>query len=141
MKSIHPLLIVIAISLLLSLPGCLQWAARAESKLPEETTLHKSYNYGGKVIIVGAGAAGLAAAKVMEQNNIEYTILEATNRYGGRLKKDTSLADFPIDIGAEWLHSAPVALNKLKGKQGECNRRRTHSLSSDEYCKLGWHRI
>jgi len=56
---------------------------------------------------------------VLEQNNIEYTILEATNRYGGRLKKDTTLADFPIDIGAEWLHSAPLTLNKLKGKHGD----------------------
>jgi len=43
----------------------------------------------------------------------------ATDRYGGRLKKDTTLADFPIDIGAEWLHSAPSALNKLKGKRGD----------------------
>ena len=44
-------------------------------------------HYSGKVIIIGAGASGLAAAKVLEQNNIDYTILEATNRYGGRLKK------------------------------------------------------
>ena len=28
------------------------------------------------------------------------------------------MADFPIDIGAEWLHSVPITLNKLKGKQG-----------------------
>ena len=100
------------------LSGCLKWAARAESKLPTETALHKTYHYEGKVIIVGAGASGMAAAKVLEQNNIDYTILEATNRYGGRLKKDTTLADFPIDIGAEWLHSAPITLNVLKGKQG-----------------------
>ncbi len=98
--------------------GCFQWAARAENKLPEKTALHKSYDYDGKVIIVGAGASGLAAAKVLEQNNIDYIILEATNRYGGRLKKDTTLADFPIDIGAEWLHSSPLVLNKLKGKNG-----------------------
>jgi monoamine oxidase len=89
------------------------------NKLPEETALQKTYIYDGKVIIIGAGASGLAAAKVLEQNNIDYIILEATNRYGGRLKKDTTLADFPIDIGAEWLHSAPITLNKLKGKQGE----------------------
>ncbi len=120
MKLFHlSLLLLVLIFLSLFFSGCFEWAARAESKLPKETALHKTYNYGGKVIIVGAGASGLAAAKVLEQNNIEYLILEATNRYGGRLKKDTSLADFPIDIGAEWLHSAPIALNKLKGKQGE----------------------
>ncbi len=105
--------------LITSLSGCLKWAARAVNKLPEETALHKTYNYDGKVVIVGAGASGLAAAKVLEQNNIDYLILEATNRYGGRLKKDTTLADFPIDIGAEWIHSAPIVLNVLKGKKGK----------------------
>jgi monoamine oxidase len=108
----------LAISIV-SLSSCFKWAARAVNKLPEETALQKTYIYDGKVIIIGAGASGLAAAKVLEQNNIDYIILEATNRYGGRLKKDTTLADFPIDIGAEWLHSAPITLNKLKGKQGE----------------------
>ena len=102
----------------LCLTGCLQWAARAEKKLPEETALQKKYDFDGNVIIVGAGAAGLAAAKILEQNNINYTILEATNRYGGRLKKDTTLADFPIDIGAEWIHSNPKVLNLIKGKSG-----------------------
>ena len=109
----------ILVIIVFSFTGCLKWAARAENKLPDETALHKTYDYSGKVIIVGAGASGLAAAKVLEKNNIDYTILEATNRYGGRLKKDTTLADFPIDIGAEWIHSAPVTLNKLKGKHGD----------------------
>ena len=101
------------------LTGCFKWAARAKNKLPEKTALHKTYEYKGKVIIIGAGASGLAAAKVLEQNNIEYLILEATNRYGGRIKKDTTLADFSIDVGAEWLHSNPITLNKLKGKTGD----------------------
>jgi monoamine oxidase len=118
MKFRSVLLILFITSLSFCLSGCFNWAARGERKLPKETSLHKTYNYDGKIIIVGAGASGLAAAKVLEQNNIDYIILEATNRYGGRLKKDTILADFPIDIGAEWLHSAPITLNKLKGKQG-----------------------
>jgi len=116
LHSIFRVLVIASISFCLS--GCFKWAARAENKLPEETALHKTYNYEGKVIIVGAGASGLAAAKVLERNDIDYVILEATDRYGGRLKKDTTLADFPIDVGAEWLHSAPITLNKLKGKRG-----------------------
>jgi len=118
MKYSSVFLFLIVTSLCFSLTGCFKWAARGESKLPIETALHKKYSYEGKVIIVGAGAAGLAAAKVLEQNNINYKILEASDRSGGRLKKDTSLADFPIDIGAEWLHSAPITLNVLKGKKG-----------------------
>ena len=55
----------------------------------------------------------------MERNKIDYQIIEATDRYGGRLKKNTDLADFPIDIGAEWIHNLPPILNRLKGKKGD----------------------
>jgi monoamine oxidase len=118
MKTCNKSLIIVFCFLSLTLTGCLKWAARAHNIIPDKTALNKTYTYKGKVIIVGAGAAGLAAAKVLEQNNIDYLILEATNRYGGRLKKDTTLADFAIDIGAEWIHSAPIVLNRLKGKEG-----------------------
>ena len=118
--TIKPIFLFIVLCLCgLTFVGCFKWAARAADKLPDTTALDKSYDYQGKVIIVGAGASGLAAAKVLEQNNIDYLILEASDRYGGRLKKNTTLADFPIDIGAEWIHSAPIALNKLKGKKGD----------------------
>ena len=56
--------------------SCLQWAARAEHKLPKETALQKKYDFDGKVIIVGAGASGLAAAKILEKNQIDYTYLK-----------------------------------------------------------------
>ncbi len=119
MKINCKILFIIFYCLSFTISSCFKWAARAKDKLPDTTALHKTYNYEGKVIIVGAGAAGLAVAKVLEKNNIDYTILEASDRYGGRLKKDTTLADFPIDIGAEWIHSAPIVLNKLKGKSGD----------------------
>ena len=109
---------ILTVSICFLMSSCLQWAARAENKLPEETALQKKYDFDGKVIIVGAGASGLAAAKILEQNHIDYTILEATNRYGGRLKKDTTLADFSIDVGAEWIHSNPKVLNVIKGVGG-----------------------
>ena len=87
-------------------------------RLPKKTAVDKEFEYTGKVIIIGAGASGLAAAKILEQNGIDYQILEATDRYGGRLKKIEGFADFPIDIGAEWIHNKPQILNKLKGKKG-----------------------
>ena len=98
---------VLALAALINV-SCMNWAARAVEKLPEITALDKSYKYSGKVIIVGAGPSGLAAAKILERNQIDYLILEATDRFGGRLKKDTTLADFPIDLGAEWIHSDPL---------------------------------
>ncbi|MEZ7971250.1 MAG: NAD(P)-binding protein, partial [Cyclobacteriaceae bacterium] len=41
----------------------------------------------GNVIIVGAGASGLAAAKKLEEEGISYQILEATDKLGGRIQK------------------------------------------------------
>ena len=118
MKQVWFLNNIVLILIGINLTSCLNWAARAVEKLPKETALDKTYGYEGKIIIIGAGASGLAAAKILEKNNIDYIILEATDRYGGRLKKDTTLADFPIDLGAEWIHSNPKVLNVIKGEKG-----------------------
>jgi monoamine oxidase len=58
-----------------------------------------------EVIVVGAGAAGLAAAKRLAANKICLAVLEARDRIGGRAL--TRMAGgFPIDLGCGWLHSA-----------------------------------
>ncbi|MGK0391060.1 MAG: monoamine oxidase [Maribacter sp.] len=71
-----------------------------------------------KVIIVGAGAAGLAAAKKLDEQGIDYQILEATDHYGGRIQKNDEFADFPIDTGAEWIHEDKSILNFLINQPG-----------------------
>ena len=71
--------------------------------------------FNGKVIIIGAGASGLAAAKKCEEQGIEWEIIEATDHYGGRVQKNEDFADFPIDIGAEWIHADKSILNTLIG--------------------------
>lgn len=57
------------------------------------------------VIIVGAGAAGLAAARLISKTGNTVTVLEARNRAGGRIytlhKDDFS---FPVEAGAEFIH-------------------------------------
>lgn len=70
-------------------------------------------NFSGKIIIVGAGAAGLMAGYFLQQHGIDFEILEASNSLGGRTKRDTSLADFPIDLGAEWIHTKPKIFGQL----------------------------
>lgn len=67
----------------------------------------------GKIIIVGAGAAGLIAGHILQQKNIDFQIIEASSIYGGRVKKAADFADFPIDLGGEWIHTDPSILAKL----------------------------
>ena len=62
-------------------------------------------NFSGKVLVIGAGAAGLTAAYALQQNGIEFELLEASDRFGGRVKRIEDFADFPIDLGGEWIHT------------------------------------
>lgn len=57
------------------------------------------------VIIVGAGVAGMTSGHLLHERGVSFEILEAAETPGGRLKKTEALADFPIDLGAEWLHT------------------------------------
>lgn len=74
--------------------------------------------FSGKVLIVGAGAAGLAAGYLLAQNGIEFEILEASSAYGGRMKQTTSFVDFPIPLGAEWLHVSASELANIVNDSG-----------------------
>jgi len=73
-------------------------------------------NFKGKIIIIGAGAAGMAAAFLLKSSGIAFEILEAAPVFGGRLKKTSDFADFPIDLGAEWIHVEPKILNEISNK-------------------------
>ena len=106
------------LAVLCLLAGCFPWGSRAVRYLPDETALQRTYDYPGEVLVVGAGASGLAAARVLEENRISYKILEATDRYGGRLKASHDFADFPMDLGAEWIHNQDRILNTLSGEPG-----------------------
>lgn len=56
------------------------------------------------VIIIGAGIAGLAAAKEMKKKGHTVTVLEARNRVGGRIWSDRSIPGAALDMGASWIH-------------------------------------
>ena len=70
-------------------------------------------DFDGNVLIIGAGAAGMATAYLLEQQGISYQILEADTSYGGRFRTNTSFADFPIPLGAEWLHVSRDELTSI----------------------------
>ncbi len=56
-----------------------------------------------KIIIIGAGIAGLAACTRLQEYGFDVTILEARNRCGGRVRIDHTLG-VPVGLGAGWIH-------------------------------------
>jgi monoamine oxidase len=67
----------------------------------------------GKVLIVGAGAAGLSVGYLLQQKGIAFQIVEASTEYGGRMKRIKDFANFPIPLGAEWIHVNPSILTEI----------------------------
>lgn len=58
------------------------------------------------VVIVGAGAAGIGAARRAGELGLRYALLEAMPRIGGRAVSDPRPFGVPWDRGCHWLHSA-----------------------------------
>ncbi len=81
----------------------------------EEASLYPDFDvdFSGKVIVIGAGAAGLTAGYVLNKYNIDFQIIEASSVFGGRVKRIADFAYFPIDLGAEWIHARPSVLARL----------------------------
>lgn len=66
------------------------------------------------VIVVGAGVAGLAAARVLCQFGIPVVILEARDRVGGRIHTLWEQGcSVPIELGAEFVHGRPPEIPPL----------------------------
>lgn len=72
-------------------------------------------------VIVGAGAAGLAAAKTLKNAGRSFIVLEARNRRGGRAYTEATSLGVPFDQGAHWLHNAHLnpfmAIAKRLGRE------------------------
>jgi monoamine oxidase len=60
------------------------------------------------VVVVGAGAAGIAAIRRLAAAPVSAIALEARPRIGGRAQTVLARPDLPIDRGCGWLHSADV---------------------------------
>jgi monoamine oxidase len=75
-----------------------------------------------KVIVIGAGLAGMTSAQLLLDNGFDVQVLEARNRIGGRLWTSSDIFSFngqgvPIDVGASWIHGdRNQPLMYLKGK-------------------------
>ena len=65
-----------------------------------------------KIYIVGAGISGLVAAKTLEAQGYQPTILEATDRVGGRVKTDV-IHGYQLDHGFQVLLTAYPAAKRF----------------------------
>ena len=66
------------------------------------------------VVVIGAGAAGLMAARELKQRGRKVLVLEASSRLGGRiLTKTVASAGVPIELGAEFVHGEAPETKRL----------------------------
>ncbi|CAN0312934.1 unnamed protein product, partial [Phaeothamnion confervicola] len=89
------------------LTGLLAGLAAGCARLPVSI----SASHAQRALVIGAGFAGLSAARALRQSGVHVTVLEARDRPGGRVMTDHSLG-FPLDLGPSWLHGGPK--NPLK---------------------------
>jgi monoamine oxidase len=70
-------------------------------------------------IIVGAGAAGIAAARRLSAAGRSFALIEASNRIGGRCFAETKSFGVPFDRGAHFIHNPDSnPLTRLAGRTG-----------------------
>src|ERR1700676_4408576 len=73
------------------LPGARAWGAPS----PREAD----------IVVIGAGAAGIAAARRIMAANRRVIVLEAAGQIGGRCLTDSATFGVPFDRGARWMHN------------------------------------
>ncbi|WP_313815782.1 NAD(P)/FAD-dependent oxidoreductase [Citricoccus sp.] len=74
---------------------------------------HTAKAHSGDVIVIGAGMAGLGAAREMSDAGRNVVVLEARNRIGGRLWTDHSCMGIPVERGAELVHGSEASTWQL----------------------------
>jgi monoamine oxidase len=93
----------------------------------------------GRVLIIGAGISGLAAAHKLKQKGVNVTLIEARNRIGGRIFtykfEDT---DLTCELGAEWVgksHDRLIKICEDFGLELQNHQFETHLTLNGEYKK------
>src|SRR6185503_12342417 len=74
------------------------------------------------IVVIGAGVAGLAAARACERRGHRVTVLEARDRIGGRIHTVRPRGwPLPLEAGAEFVHGKPRELLRLARGAREVN--------------------
>ncbi|MCP4417850.1 MAG: NAD(P)-binding protein [Chloroflexi bacterium] len=91
----------------------LQACAPPPTKVPSITPTSKSSMLDPRVVIIGAGVAGLNCAYDLSQKSITAEIYEASIRLGGRTRTNTTVFSSPVEQGGEYIstyHKRVLAL-------------------------------
>lgn len=93
-----------------------------------------------KVLIIGAGFSGLAAAYALYKKNIDFVILEARSRMGGRVFSHNidPRENLVIELGAEWVGASHLRMIELCEEMGlslENNQFDSHLIYKGRYFK------
>jgi polyamine oxidase len=81
-----------------------------------------------RVVVVGAGIAGLTVANALTHAGVDCVVLEARDRIGGRLHT-ADLAGSPVDLGASWIHMPVGNPMSAFAQQAGVSRRSANPLS------------
>lgn len=83
-----------------------------------------------RVLVIGAGLAGLAASRELTRAGHQVVVLEARDRIGGRIWTSNKWPDLALDLGATWIHGVtgnPITdiANRLGAKRLDTSFART----------------
>ncbi|MBW4437792.1 MAG: FAD-dependent oxidoreductase [Pleurocapsa minor GSE-CHR-MK-17-07R] len=75
-----------------------------------------------EVLVIGAGMAGLKAARDLQDAGLAVQVLEARDRIGGRIHTDRDFAPVPAEMGAELIHGLGAETWEIVRQQGIATR-------------------
>lgn len=89
-----------------------------------------------RILVIGAGLAGLASARTLSRQGHQVQILEARDRIGGRIWTSQRWPDLPVDLGASWIHGVegnPLTqiADEIKAKRLVTSYERTATYQQD----------
>ncbi len=70
------------------------------------------------VVVVGAGYAGLVAARALHRDGMRVAVLEARDRVGGRVHTERTEAGSAVDLGGQWIGPGQVHMAALAREYG-----------------------
>lgn len=71
-----------------------------------------------RIVVIGAGLAGLAAARVVQESGHEAVVVEARDRVGGRIEGGHLQDGTPIELGGQWIGPGHTRMYELVDQLG-----------------------